>query len=69
MSDLPIGWRPIALELFGEDSAECRHRVYYLRRIHAVPLFRMGGQLAATRSSLRRYIAEKAKQAKERVAA
>ena len=60
--DLLEGAAEIALFVFGNDSAKSRRRVYHLAavdRSDRLPVFRMGNQIFARKSTLLRSIAER----------
>jgi len=60
--DLLEGAFAIAKFVFGEDSAKARRRVYHLadlKRGDRLPVFRMGQQIFARKSTLLRWIAER----------
>jgi len=60
--DLLEGAAEIALFVFGNDSAKSRRRVYHLAaadRTDRLPVFRMGNQIFARKSTLLRSIAER----------
>ena len=59
--DIVAGARGIARYLFGSDAAKYRRKVYNLsdpRRVDRLPVFRIGHQLYARKSTLKRVIAE-----------
>ena len=60
--DLLEGAMAIAKFVFGEDSLKARRRVYHLadlKRGDRLPVFRMGQQIFARKSTLLRWIAER----------
>jgi hypothetical protein len=60
--DLVKGAGGIALFLFGSDAAKFRRKIYHLsapRRKDRLPVFRMGNQLFARKSTLLRAIADR----------
>ena len=60
--DLLEGAAEIALFVFGNDSAKARRRVYHLAamdRSDRLPVFRIGSQIFARKSTLLRSIAER----------
>ena len=60
--DLLEGAMAIAKFVFGEDSGKARRRVYHLsdlKRGDRLPVFRMGQQIFARKSTLLRWIAER----------
>jgi len=60
--DLLEGAAEIALFVFGSDSPKSRRRVYHLAAIDRsdrLPVFRMGNQIFARKSTLLRSIAER----------
>lgn len=57
--DLLIGGGQIAKEVLGKDTAENRRRIYTWHELGLLPTFRMGGQIASTRSAIHAAIAER----------
>lgn len=61
-NDLLEGATAIARFVFGDDSSRFRRRVYHLadqKRGDRLPVFRMGQQIFARKSTLIRWIAER----------
>jgi len=57
--DLIVGARRLAMEICGSDTLSARRRIYHLHKHGVIPTFRLGGQIAATRSGLREHFDRK----------
>jgi len=56
--DLMFGAGAIAKELLGKDTRKNRRKVYHLHQRGLLGLFKMGGEIAGRRSTIRERIAD-----------
>jgi hypothetical protein len=56
--DLMLGAAAIARDVFGKDNKKNRRKVYHLHHQGLLGTFKMGGEIAGRRSTIRQKIAE-----------
>jgi hypothetical protein len=57
-NDLMFGAGSIAKDVFGKNNKKNRRKVYYLHQRGLLGTFKMGGEIAGRRSTIRQKIAE-----------